>query len=179
MRVVVIDVVDDKLVELALVPDDGAVEEFASKGADPAFGERVRHGSAYRCGEDLHTFGSEDLVEGVDGGMVEAAQHGAGPVGGPQPVVSGREPEHGHQRDGVDEGGQPGAPRVGPRHQHDRRRQGQTEGPQMGPAPPGGPLVDLGEPMMSHDNTVRSIGGRQDPNRGLHRKVRCPGGGAQ
>ena len=37
----------------------------------------------------------------------------------------------------------------------------------MGPAPPGGPLVDIGEPMMSHGNTVRSIGGRQDPNRGL------------
>ena len=48
--------------------------------------------------------------EGVDGAMVEAAQDGAGPVGEPQPVVSGREPEHGHQRDGVDEGGQPGRP---------------------------------------------------------------------
>ena len=66
VRVVVIDVVDDKLVELAAVPDDGAVEELASQGADPAFGERVRHGGAHRCGEDLHTFGSEDLVEGVD-----------------------------------------------------------------------------------------------------------------
>ena len=66
MRVVVIDVVDDKLVELATVPDDGAVEELASQGADPAFGERVRHGSAHRCLEDLHAFGSEDLVEGVD-----------------------------------------------------------------------------------------------------------------
>ena len=40
VRVVVIDVVDDKLVELVAVPDDGAVEELASKGADPAFGER-------------------------------------------------------------------------------------------------------------------------------------------
>ena len=53
VRVVVIDVVDDKLVELAAVPDDGAVKEFASKGADPAFGERVRHGGAHRCLEDL------------------------------------------------------------------------------------------------------------------------------
>ena len=44
VRVVMIDVVDDKLVELATVPDDGAVEELASQGADPAFGERVRHG---------------------------------------------------------------------------------------------------------------------------------------
>ena len=40
----------------------------------------------------------------------------------------------------------------------------------MGPAPPGGPLVDIGEPMMSHGNTVRSIGGRQDPNRGHRTK---------
>ena len=66
MHVVMIDVVNDKIVELAAVPDDGAVKEFASKGADPAFGERVRHGSAHRRLEDLHTFGSEDLVEGVD-----------------------------------------------------------------------------------------------------------------
>ena len=44
MRVVVIDVVDDEPLELVAVPDDGAVEELASKGADPAFGERVRHG---------------------------------------------------------------------------------------------------------------------------------------
>ena len=74
VRVVVIDLVDDKLGELATVPDDGAVEEFASKGADPAFGERVRHGGAYRCLEDLHTFGSEDLVEGVDE-LVGAVAH--------------------------------------------------------------------------------------------------------
>ena len=66
VRVVAVDVVDDKIVGLAAVPDDGAVEELASKGADPAFGERVRHGSAHRCDEDLHTFGSEDPVEGVD-----------------------------------------------------------------------------------------------------------------
>ena len=58
-----IDVVDDKPVELAAVPDDGAVEEFASKGADPAFGERVCHGGAHWCFEDLAAFGSEDLVE--------------------------------------------------------------------------------------------------------------------
>ena len=51
---------------VATVPDDGAVEELAAQGADPAFGERVRHGSAHRRLEDLHAFGSEDLVEGVD-----------------------------------------------------------------------------------------------------------------
>ena len=44
VRVVMIDVVDDKPLKLATVSDDGAVEELASKGADPAFGERVRHG---------------------------------------------------------------------------------------------------------------------------------------
>ena len=80
VRVVVIDVVDDKLVELAAVPDDGAVEELSSKGADPAFGERVRHGGAHRCGEDLHAFGSEDLVEGVDelAGAVAHERSGVG-----------------------------------------------------------------------------------------------------
>ena len=36
VRVVMIDVVDDKLVELATVPDDGAVEELASQDADPS-----------------------------------------------------------------------------------------------------------------------------------------------
>ena len=61
-----IDVVDDEPLELAAVPDDGAVEELASKGGDPAFGERVRHGSAHRCLKDLAAFGSEDLVESVD-----------------------------------------------------------------------------------------------------------------
>ena len=64
--VVVIDLIDDEPVELAAVPDDSAVEEPASKGAYPAFGERIRHGGAPRCGEDLQTFGSEDLDEGVD-----------------------------------------------------------------------------------------------------------------
>ena len=65
VRVVMIDVVDDKPLELTTVPDDAAVEELASKGADPAFGERVRHGSTHRRLEDLAAFGSEDLVEGV------------------------------------------------------------------------------------------------------------------
>ena len=63
VRVVMIDVVDDKPVELAAVSDDGAVKELASQGADPAFGERFRHGSAHWCFEDLAAFGSEDLVE--------------------------------------------------------------------------------------------------------------------
>ena len=33
--VVVVDVVDDELFGLLLVPDDGAVEEFSADGADP------------------------------------------------------------------------------------------------------------------------------------------------
>ena len=40
--VVVVDVVGDESFELVLVPDDGAVEEFAAQGPDPAFRERVR-----------------------------------------------------------------------------------------------------------------------------------------
>ena len=78
VRVVVVDVVDDEPFELPLVPDDGAVEELASKGADPAFGERVRHGSAHRRLEDLHAFGSEDFVEGVDEPVGAVAHERAG-----------------------------------------------------------------------------------------------------
>ena len=74
VRVVARDVVKYEPLELVLVPDDAAVEDLASKRADPAFGERVRHGGAYRCLEDLHTFGSEDLVEGVDE-LVAAVVH--------------------------------------------------------------------------------------------------------
>ena len=40
--VVVVDVVGDEAFELSLVPDDGAVEQLAAQGPDPAFGERVR-----------------------------------------------------------------------------------------------------------------------------------------
>ena len=43
-HVVVVDVVDDEPLELAAVPDDGAVKELAAQGSDPVFGERVRYG---------------------------------------------------------------------------------------------------------------------------------------
>ena len=89
--VVVVDVVDDEPFELPLVPDDGAVEELASKGADPAFGERVRHGSAHRRLEDLHTFGSEDLVEGVDE-LASAVAHERAGVGELVPVTEQQVP---------------------------------------------------------------------------------------
>jgi hypothetical protein len=62
--VVVVDVVDDESLELRLVPDEGAVEELAAKGADPSFGECVRHGSPHGGLEDLDAFGPEDLIEG-------------------------------------------------------------------------------------------------------------------
>ena len=49
-----------------------------------AFGERVRHGGAHGRLEDLHTFGSEDLVEGVDelvGAVAHERTRPGGPVG--------------------------------------------------------------------------------------------------
>ena len=64
--VVVVDVVDDESFDLTLVPDDGPVEELTAQRADPAFRERVGHRSADRGLKDLHSFGSEDLVECVD-----------------------------------------------------------------------------------------------------------------
>ena len=64
--VVVVDVVGDDPFELSLVPDDGAIEQLASQGPDPAFGERVGDRRPDRGREDLEAFGSEDLVEGVD-----------------------------------------------------------------------------------------------------------------
>ena len=64
--VVVVEVVDDEAVELALVPDEGAVEQLAAKGADPAFGEGVGHRGPDRGLDDPEAFAVEDLVEGGD-----------------------------------------------------------------------------------------------------------------
>ena len=61
-----VDVVGDDPFELSLVPDDGAIEQLASQGPDPAFGERVRDWRRDRGLENLGAFGSEYLVEGVD-----------------------------------------------------------------------------------------------------------------
>ena len=55
----------DEAFELPKVPDDGAVEELAAQGADPAVGVGVRHRGPNRCLENLEAFGSENLVEGV------------------------------------------------------------------------------------------------------------------
>ncbi len=51
--VVVVEVVDDESVELALVPDEGAVDELAAQGADPAFGEGVGHWCAHVWGSEI------------------------------------------------------------------------------------------------------------------------------
>ena len=64
--VVMRDVVGDEAFELASVPDEGAVEEFSSQRADPPFGERVRDRRPDRGLENLHVFGAEDLVKGID-----------------------------------------------------------------------------------------------------------------
>ena len=82
MRVVVVDVVDHEPLELALVPDDGAVKELSSQGAHPAFGERVGHWDADRGAQDLETFGSEDLVE-VAGELAGAVTNEGSGVGEP------------------------------------------------------------------------------------------------
>ena len=66
VHVVVRDVVDHETLELALVPDDGSVEELASQSADPAFGERVRDRRPDGCLENLEALATEDLVEVVD-----------------------------------------------------------------------------------------------------------------
>ena len=66
MVVVVVDVVDDEPFELALVPDDGVVEQFAAYGSNPAFSEGVGDGCAHGGLEDLVAFSAEDLVERVD-----------------------------------------------------------------------------------------------------------------
>lgn len=69
--VVVVDELGQKSLELSLVPDQGAVEEFVADGANPSLGERVRLGRARGC---LDRFGAdcgEHVVEGA--GVLAAA----------------------------------------------------------------------------------------------------------
>ena len=80
--VVVVDAVDHEPLELVLVPDDGAVKEFAAQGGDPAFGEGVGHWDASQGAQDLEAFGSEDLVE-VAGELAGAVTHEGPGVGEP------------------------------------------------------------------------------------------------
>ena len=80
--VVMVDVVDHEPLELALVPDDGAVKELSSQGADPAFGERVGHWDADRGAQNLETLVAEDLVE-VAGELAGAVTNECSGVGEP------------------------------------------------------------------------------------------------
>ena len=66
MMVVVFDVVADESFELAVVPDDGAVEEFSADRSDPALCEGVGDRCPDGRLEDLEAFGPADLVEGVN-----------------------------------------------------------------------------------------------------------------
>ena len=66
MLVVVGDVVADESFELAVIPDDCAVEELSADRSDPAFGEGVGDRGPDRGLEDLEAFGAEDLVERVN-----------------------------------------------------------------------------------------------------------------
>ena len=51
--VVMLDDVDDEAFELALVQDDGAIEELGADGSDLAFSERVGYRSPDRGLEDI------------------------------------------------------------------------------------------------------------------------------
>ena len=66
VRVVVLDVLAQELFELAAVPDQGAVEELAAHGADPAFRVRVRDRCAWWRADDGRAVAAEDLVERGD-----------------------------------------------------------------------------------------------------------------
>ena len=99
------DVVDHEPLELALVPDDGAVEQLAAQTADPAFGEGVGYWGMNRSLENLEAFATEDLVEGVDelAGAVTNEGSGVGePVGMTYEEVAGGSGGPGARRVGGD-----------------------------------------------------------------------------
>ncbi|MGZ0217423.1 MAG: hypothetical protein ACKVIY_00135 [Acidimicrobiales bacterium] len=66
VAVVVLDVIDNELRYLVLVPDDRPVEQLTADRSDPAFSEGFGDRTADRRLEDLEVFGAEDLVEGFD-----------------------------------------------------------------------------------------------------------------
>jgi hypothetical protein len=61
--VVVLDVLVEELFELPTVPDEGAVAEFASCGANPSFRVRVRDRRVRRGTNDGGSVAAEDLIE--------------------------------------------------------------------------------------------------------------------
>ena len=62
--VVVLHELVEQPVELALVPDQGSVEQFVSDAADPAFRKGIGFWGAWWGGDRVCTDGSEDVVEG-------------------------------------------------------------------------------------------------------------------
>ena len=84
---VAVDVVDDESLELLVVPDDGAVEQLAAQGCDPAFGERVRD----RCLEDLGALGSE-ISSNASSELAGAVAHERTRPGEPVSVVEEQVP---------------------------------------------------------------------------------------
>jgi len=63
VRVVVLDVFAQELLQLSAVPDEGAVEKFAAHGADPTFRVRVRDRRVGRGADDRRAVAAEDLIE--------------------------------------------------------------------------------------------------------------------
>ena len=62
--VVVLDELCEEVMELALVPDQGPVEELVANGADPSLSEGIRLWSAGMGGDYVGGDGGEDVVEG-------------------------------------------------------------------------------------------------------------------
>jgi len=51
---------------VSVVPDEGAVAEFAADSADPPFRVRVRDRRVGRCADDGGAVAAEDVIEGAD-----------------------------------------------------------------------------------------------------------------
>ena len=64
VRVVVLDVVAQEQFGVALVPDEGPVEELASHGADPAFGVGIRDACVRQRSDDRRAVAADTLSNG-------------------------------------------------------------------------------------------------------------------
>ena len=100
-----LDVFFEELAELALVPDDGSVEEFVTECPDPSFGVCVCLRRAWWCSDCGDAGSGEDGVEGpgeLSGAVsdqelermtfAEAAHQVSGGLGGPRSGRVGRDP---------------------------------------------------------------------------------------
>jgi hypothetical protein len=63
VRVVMLDVLVQELLELVVVPDEGPVAEFAADGPDPSFGVGVRDRRVRRGADDPGAVAVKDVVE--------------------------------------------------------------------------------------------------------------------